>query len=251
MTLASTARTHVGHVRVLNEDRFLDRPEAGLFAVVDGMGGHRGGDQAAQSVVDALRQLGNAREDVSPDKVIAALTHANRLIHQRNMATGEQAGATVVAAHVEGDTMHLAWVGDSRCYHIGRGAVRQLTRDHSVVQELVDAGLLTPSGAERHPQANVVTRALGIGALCEVETRRVPISLDDRILLCSDGLSRSLRPADLTDAPLEVLANMLLDQALARDGSDNISLVLIEAHRGHERDGRQAGGTRNDHNTAR
>jgi serine/threonine protein phosphatase PrpC len=225
----STARTHVGHVRALNEDRFLDRPQAGLFAVIDGMGGHRGGDEAAQSVVDALRQLGTAPEDVSAARVIDALTRANTVIHERNVATGQHAGATVVAAHVDGDTVDLAWVGDSRCYHIGRGTVRQLTRDHSVVQELVDAGLLTAAGAETHPQANVVTRALGVGARCDVETRRIGLATGDRILLCSDGLSRSLRPEDLTDRPIDELADALLGHALARDGADNISLVLIEA----------------------
>ena len=230
LILTSTARTHVGHIRALNEDRFLDRPEKGLFAVVDGMGGHRGGDQAAQTVVDVLRHLGTATGDVSATAMVDALQHANNVIHDRNMATGERAGATVVAVQVDGDVAYLAWAGDSRCYHVGRGTARQLTRDHSVVQELLDAGLLTSDGAERHPRANVVTRALGVGPRCEIETRRLSMVRGDRLLLCSDGLSRSLRLDDLTPAPLEALAGALLDHALARDGSDNISLVLIEAN---------------------
>lgn len=230
LALSSTARTHVGHVRTLNEDRFLDRADAGLFAVVDGMGGHRGGDQAAQTVVDALRQLAS-QADVSGATLTQALDSANHAIHERNLASGERAGATIVAACVDGDAAHLAWAGDSRCYHFSRGTVRQMTRDHSVVQELVDAGLLSASDAERHPQANVVTRALGVGPRCDLETRRIALAPGDRLLLCSDGLSRSLRLEDLTDGPIDMLADALLGQALARDGSDNISLVLIEATR--------------------
>lgn len=223
----SVARSHVGRVRTINEDRVFDCPERGLWAVVDGMGGHRGGDRAAQTVIDMLRRLTSAPDEITPDQVIAALERANAAILAENTRAGEQAGATVIALSLYAGEAHLAWAGDSRGYRIREG-VAQLTRDHSLVQELVDAGLLTPAAAERHPQANVVTRALGVDATCEIERHRVPYAPGDRFLLCSDGLSRSLDAADLDERGLEPLAATLMAHAFNRDGTDNISLVLID-----------------------
>ncbi|SOB87664.1 protein phosphatase/serine/threonine protein phosphatase Stp1 [Sphingomonas guangdongensis] len=223
----SVARSHVGRVRTINEDRVFDCPERGLWAVVDGMGGHRGGDRAAQSVIDALRELAVGGGAVSPDAVIAALLRANAAILGQNAAAGEQAGATVITLCLHQGRAHLAWAGDSRAYRFG-AAVEQLTRDHSLVQELVDAGLLTPAAAERHPQANVVTRALGVDTACEIERHIVACAPGDRFLLCSDGLSRSLDAADLDARALEPLAATLMAGAFDRDGSDNMSLVLID-----------------------
>lgn len=219
----STARSHVGRVRRINEDRVFDWPDGGVWAVIDGMGGHRGGDVAAQTVVEALRGL-----QAGADSVLAALADANARIHARNAAEGEQAGATVVALGLGDGRATIAWAGDSRCYRWRDGALELLTRDHSVVQELVDAGLLTADGAARHPQANVITRALGVDATCDVETRVADYRAGDRFLLCSDGLSRSLVGGDVTNAPIEALADDLLARALANDGSDNISLVLVD-----------------------
>lgn len=229
-TVESTARSHVGLVRRINEDRVFDWPEGGVWAVVDGMGGHRGGDLAAQSVIDALRALGESRAFGSPAAILAALDCANDSIFARNAEHGEQAGATIVALSFYGAAVHIAWAGDSRCYRIRDGAVDLLTRDHSVVQELVDAGLLTPVAAANHPQANVITRALGVDSVCEVESRLVDFVEGDRFLLCSDGLSKSLDERDLIDSGLDALADDLLAKALRRDGADNISLILIEPH---------------------
>lgn len=226
-THRSTARSHVGHVRSINEDRVFDCPEQGVWAVVDGMGGHRGGDVAAQAVVDSLRQLVGATPHPTPDAALAALQGANGAIVARNAATGESAGATVVALVRSGASVHIAWAGDSRCYRLRDRRAELLTHDHSVVQQLVDAGLLTPEAATRHPQANVITRALGVAAICDIEHRTLDWAPNDRFLLCSDGLSRTLSLADLTHGDLDRLANDLLAQALLRDGQDNVSLVLV------------------------
>lgn len=225
--MRSTARSHVGAVRRINEDRVFDWAEGGLWAVIDGMGGHRGGDVAAQSVIDALRALQNVSLP-QPALVLAALAEANRAIFSRNADYGEQAGATVVAMSVYGTAVHIAWAGDSRCYRIRGTSVQLLTRDHSVVQELVDANLLTAEAAARHPQANVVTRALGVERSCEPECRLVEFRAGDRFLLCSDGLSRSLEDADLIGGSIDALSDALVAKAMDRDGADNISLVLVE-----------------------
>ena len=224
----SVARSHVGLVRRINEDRVFDWPEGGVWAVVDGMGGHRGGDLAAQSVVDALRGLESSGQAGAPAAVLASLGSANDAIFARNAGQGEQAGATAVVLSLYGAAVHIAWSGDSRCYRIRDGAVQLLTHDHSVVQELVDAGLLTPEAAAHHPQANVITRALGVDRVCDIDSRLVDFAEGDRFLLCSDGLSRSLRDADFIDGAIDALADELVANALRRDGADNISLILIE-----------------------
>ncbi|MDQ2878727.1 MAG: protein phosphatase 2C domain-containing protein [Pseudomonadota bacterium] len=223
----STARSHLGLVRSINEDRVFDCPERSLWAVVDGMGGHAGGEFAAQSVIDALRPRpagGNGGVTLLRD----ALTSANDTIVFHNERLASNAGATAVALSIQGDRAVIAWVGDSRAYLVRGGEVRQLTRDHSVVQDLIDAGLLSPADAARHPHANVVTRAVGVDRALLVDTVQVDLLGGDRLLLCSDGLSRSLDGGDMPPDSIGALADRLLAGALARDGSDNISLVLIE-----------------------
>lgn len=230
--MKSTSRSHVGLIRRINEDRVFDWSDGGIWAVADGMGGHRGGDLAAQSVIDALRVLQRWDGAVTNAAMVSALEDANERIVARNADQGEQAGATVVAACVQGATLHLAWAGDSRCYRVRDGALELLTRDHSVVQELIDAGLLTPEAAARHPQANVITRVLGIAPRCDIARHTVAIATGDRFLLCSDGLSRSLAPTDRIDQATDAAADRLIEDALRRDGSDNISLVLIDPRTG-------------------
>lgn len=225
--VGSASRSHVGRVRQVNEDRVLDLPDHGLWAVADGMGGHYGGDLAAQSVATALRRLADGGGRLCPASVAQALEAANREIFDR----GGNAGATVVALNAHGSYVNIVWAGDSRCYRIRDGVPWQITRDHSVVQELIDAGLITAAAADRHPQANVITRALGVNAICELESSLLDLEPGDRFLLCSDGLSRTLGAGDIDDAPIEALADRLLGQALARDGTDNISLVLVDFER--------------------
>lgn len=223
----SVSRSHVGRVRTINEDRVFDCAEAGLWAVADGMGGHRGGDQAAQAVVDELRGLSQAISAIAMPHVLAALQRANADIVRRNRDQGLDAGATVVVAMLDGAHVHIAWAGDSRAYRLRDGELAQLTEDHSVVQELVAAGLLTSEMAARHPQANVITRALGVNDQVELDCVTVELRDGDSVLLCSDGLSRSLPsgPWSVADT-LDQTADRMRDHALQSDGSDNISLVL-------------------------
>lgn len=228
-TWRSVSRSHVGSVRTINEDRVFDCPNRQVWAVADGMGGHQGGDVAAQSVVDALRETSGQVGSIGLDGILSALASANAAIRARNDRLHLDSGATVVAAVMDDASLRIAWAGDSRAYLIRAGRMSQLTHDHSVVQELIDAGLLTVEAAERHPQANVVTRALGVPDLSRLDTISVDPALGDRILLCSDGLSRSLRADDLAGAhTLDSAADRLLANSLQRDGSDNASLIILE-----------------------
>ncbi|MEG3181280.1 PP2C family protein-serine/threonine phosphatase [Sphingomonas sp. LT1P40] len=227
MRAYSVARSHVGLVRKINEDRVFDWPDGEVWAVVDGMGGHRGGDLAAQSAVDRLRKLTVSIEPITPAAVTTALDQANIEIADRNASLGEEAGATAVVLSRHGATATIAWVGDSRCYRIRNGDIELLTRDHSVVQELIDAGLLTSESASHHPHSNVITRALGVERHCTIDVREVELIDGDIFLLCSDGLSRSLRDTDLIEDDLEASADRLLKNALYRDGGDNISLIVV------------------------
>jgi serine/threonine protein phosphatase PrpC len=225
----STARSHLGLVRPINEDRAFNHAAAGLWAVADGMGGHGGGDIAAQIVVDTLRDLVLREPRPTLHDVRVAVDAANRAIVQRNCATGMQIGATIVLALCEGTQVHLVWAGDSRAYRLVDGTAHLQTRDHSVVQELVDAGLLSADAALRHPLANVVTRALGVAETVTIETRTIALAAGERLLLCSDGLSRSLdEQAVPAAADIERLADTLIAQALVRDGADNASLVIVD-----------------------
>jgi len=225
----STARTHVGRVRKVNEDRILDRPDRALWAVADGMGGHRGGDIAAELVVAALRDLADDPAPITDDAIRAALMRANDAILGRSAAAGGVIGSTIVALHIAHGEAHLFWAGDSRAYRATRGAWEQMTRDHSLVQELLDQGVIDARDAAHHPRAHVITRALGVDATVEVESLSFPIAEDETILLCSDGLSRSLDPAALRDSGNRE-ADALLADALRKDGSDNISFLVIRSN---------------------
>ena len=226
----TAARTHVGRVRTINEDRVFDGGAHGLWAIADGMGGHVAGDIAAEAVVDALRTLADGSASLDGDAIEAALAAAGRRVHGEAAGSTRISGSTVVALHLRGDHGELFWAGDSRAYRARDGRLEQLSRDHSIVQELVDAGVLTPAQADRHPQSHVITRALGTSPDVAIDRRRIAIEPGDLYLLCSDGLTRGSADTALLaylDRPLAGIADALMADALAAGGADNISLVLI------------------------
>ncbi|WP_379923225.1 PP2C family protein-serine/threonine phosphatase [Erythrobacter sp. R86502] len=222
-TSQSVSRSDVGRVRTANEDRVLDRTDLRLWAVADGMGGHRSGDVAADFVVAELTRWGE-RQNTAGLNAAVLQTHEKLL-----ELIGGQGGATLVAMVAGHDEVQICWAGDSRAYLIREGTLRQLTKDHSIVQQLLDAGLIDEATSHTHPQANVVTSALGSSRYPLIEEIAVSILPGDRVLLCSDGLSRSLRAQDiLNQKPLPELADQMLMQALERDGRDNVSFVLVQ-----------------------
>ena len=226
----SIARTHVGRVRTINEDRVFASTEHGLWAVADGMGGHFAGDVAAEAIIETLRALVGSPSTPDDDMIETSLIAAGRHIHAGNAGSSRVSGSTIVALHADGDSATLFWAGDSRAYRARDGRLERLSRDHSLVQELVDSGALTPEQADRHPQAHVITRALGAAAEVAIDRRDVTVRPGDLFLLCSDGLTRGHADPALLEycgRPLATIADELMADALAAGGADNISLVLI------------------------
>lgn len=229
--------THMGCLRPDNEDAILTDPSGALWAVADGMGGYGHGALAADLVIDALSHLPHGTD--APRALVAALEAANRTIRQRAADGLGQMGATVVAALVGGGRAVVAWVGDSRAYLMSGGRLAPLTRDHSVVQELVDRGQLSAAAAEVHPQAHVVTRAIGAADTVAVAVAETPFGPGDQVMLCSDGLIRCLADAEIAallgqaDDP-DAACRQLIEAALRKGAPDNVSVVVVRA--------REAGG---------
>lgn len=229
----SVGRTHVGCVRSLNEDAVLNRADIGLWAVADGMGGHESGEVASAAVVDALSGVSNFTTAYAfRDAAAQAMIEANAKLVELSAGRGTM-GSTVVALLVHEGHYACLWAGDSRAYLYRGGALKRLTRDHSVVQEMVDAGAITEDRARAHPRANVITRAVGARERLDVDSVFGPLQSGDRFLLCSDGLTGVVSDREIAEqmirAPLEAAAERLIDQALARGAPDNVSLVLVAA----------------------
>ena len=226
----SAGRSHVGRVRTVNEDRMLELPDRGMWAVADGMGGHSSGDVAATIVIEELSAAALSGANIEDDEVIAALHNANRNITARCGRAEATSGTTVVVARIRGSVATIWWVGDSRAYRIRGGRPLCLTRDHSLVQELVDAGALSEGQAERHPQRNVITRAVGVGDDLQIDVVEAALEPGDLLLLCSDGISRSMAFDDFLSPYTRVdeLADTILRNALDRDGTDNATVVVIQ-----------------------
>ena len=223
--------THAGRVREANEDAILIDPTGALWAVADGMGGYGNGALAADITIAALSGL---PPDTPPAGLVSALEAANAEVRRRAAAGLGQMGATVVAALVAGAAASIAWVGDSRAYRLTGGRLARLTRDHSLVQELVDRGALDPAAAETDPRAHIVTRAIGAEDRLEVALTATPLTPGDRLLLCSDGLGKCLADAEIAalvaaETAPEAACAALLAAALERGAPDNVSVIVVRA----------------------
>jgi protein phosphatase len=227
--------TDIGRVRQGNEDCYL--AESPLFAVADGMGGHRGGEVASHLALDTVEAMHLRGEGTLADQV----REANRVVFQRSGEDREVAGmgTTLTAALVDGDGLHLAHVGDSRAYLLRAGSLRQLTDDHTLVNRMVKAGEITRAEAEVHPHRNVVTRALGTEPEIPVDEQSVALLEGDRILLCSDGLTGMVTEEQIqailetTDEPQQA-ADRLIRAANRAGGIDNITAVVLDVHEGEQ-----------------
>ena len=236
MTFRSVGRTDIGRVRKLNEDAFLDRADAGLWAVADGMGGHRKGDVAAARIVYALERIdpdGDAGAYLA--RVRHALTQVNRELydHGAGVSDAQTMGATVATMFVSNGTYTCVWAGDSRVYRIRDGEAQLLTKDHSFVQDLVDAGDLTEDEAEGHPMSNVITRAVGADRDIELDECQGDIEPGDIFFLTTDGLIRVCAAEDIAEAvhdrDMDGAADALVNMCLARGAPDNLSFVIVKA----------------------
>ena len=235
MHFESVARSHIGCRRKTNEDAMLMRPDLGLWAVADGMGGHAAGDVASALVVERLGAIQAAGSHAACAKEIRdAMENANRELW--SMSAGDAVrsiGSTVVALTADGNGFSCLWAGDSRAYLARAGVIRQLTRDHSLVQRLVDAGELDPLAAAEHPNANIITRAVGASLELEIDHVEGEVHAGDAFLLASDGFTRLIGEpemlAALASADLEATADRLVETCLARQAPDNLTFIILRA----------------------
>jgi serine/threonine protein phosphatase Stp1 len=235
MRFEAVSRTHVGLVRKINEDSVFADSERGLFAVADGMGGHEAGEIASTMVTDALRCLPEPRDlDALVESAIEALREVNRELIALAQSSGrdQTIGTTVVGLAIADGSFRCFWMGDSRGYRLRDGNLARLTHDHSLVQELVDAGMLKPEEAEGHANANVVTRAVGAASSFEADIVSGDVQAGDQFLLASDGLTRLVPDhelaAELQRASPDEAADNFIDTVLARGAPDNVSLVIVK-----------------------
>jgi|SRR4051794_17776059 serine/threonine-protein phosphatase Stp1 len=235
MHFECASRTHVGLVRKINEDSLFADPKRGLWAVADGMGGHDAGEVASAMVTDALRCLPPAKDlDALAASAVEALREVNReLIGLARSGGKEQTiGTTVVGLAIADGSFRCFWMGDSRAYRLRDGELARLSHDHSLVQNLVDAGMLRPEEADAHENANLITRAVGVAERVEVDVVQGDARPGDLFLLASDGLTRLVADDELAaelsrGSPAE-LAERLIETVLARGAPDNVSLIVTK-----------------------
>ncbi|WP_369959663.1 PP2C family protein-serine/threonine phosphatase [Pseudomonas benzenivorans] len=228
--LVYAAATDVGLVRGHNEDALLCCPELGLWAVADGMGGHRRGEVASALALQALAAACTAGEDLS-----AAVHAANAAVLAAAEADAEcrGMGTTLVAVRFSDSDFQIAWVGDSRAYRVDATAIERLSHDHSWVQAMIDAGQMSEAEARCHPQRGVIFQCLGReDQSLEIGLARGRLRAHELLLLCSDGLSGELDDGQIqqqcaTAATLDELVATLIAQANGQGGHDNISCIVL------------------------
>lgn len=227
-------RTHVGLKRKLNEDSVVSLAERGLWAVADGMGGHEAGEVASAKVVEALGRVpANGSLDGFVEQAVKALKSVNEeLIELGNSGIEHKTiGSTVVALAIGEGQFRCFWAGDSRGYRIRDGQITQITRDHSLVNDLIAAGMLNEADAESHPNANVITRAVGAAETLRVDVVEGEARSGDTFLIASDGLTRVVTPVELLSKlhskPLPEAADQLIEMVLDRGAPDNVTMVAV------------------------
>jgi PPM family protein phosphatase len=237
LTVRWAAKTDVGKARDRNEDSYYGGEH--VFAVADGLGGHNAGDVASRIAIEPMKALDGRITGEKPERIAEMLAEsvsdANRAVFKRAQqdAKVRGMGTTLTAVAVVDGSVHLAHVGDSRCYLIRDGAMTQLSSDHTLVARMVQEGKLTPEQAEVHPQRSILTRALGAESEVEVDSLQIELIPGDRLLLCSDGLSSVIGDdairtvlSDATD--LDAGCKRLIAEANAHGGPDNITVIVVE-----------------------
>lgn len=225
-------KTHVGLVRDHNEDAFFVDTQGASALVADGMGGHESGEVASAIAIDVVKSA--LRDQTSlPDAIRKA--HAAILKHPKGGGFRGM-GTTAVGIIAKGTLADIAWVGDSRAYLFDGDRLQAISKDHTPLQELVDAGRLTPEQARVHPRRNEITQALGLGGIDDIEPGQARVYLGPKsiVLLCSDGLTEHLTDLQIEQIlqrhghSLEKAADLLIDAALDDGGTDNITVVLAK-----------------------
>ncbi|MBL7215472.1 MAG: Stp1/IreP family PP2C-type Ser/Thr phosphatase [Phycisphaerae bacterium] len=235
----------IGQVRQINEDAYLVEPETGLFIVSDGMGGHAGGEVASAFVVSDLSvsiDMGfHKLRSKSPRAVQKLIQRAIRQHNKQVLAEAENEsgyknmGATLILALIYDGRATIANLGDSRLYRFRNGKLTQLSRDHSVVGELIAQGKLAPEQAENHPAEGVITQYMGMETHADPHVKSFRLKKNDLLLLCTDGLTDMLTDSQIRDIlrrqpDVNTATQTLVEQANNAGGADNITVVLIDCH---------------------
>lgn len=226
------ASTHVGRVRERNEDSYLTRPDAGIWAVADGMGGLDAGDLASATVVKALDSIEAPR---SAAELLAwcerRMVAANSSLYELGRQRGSLIGTTIAVLLAHERHFACVWSGDSRIYLVRDGAIALQSRDHTEVQELVAEGKLSPVEARSWPRRNVVTRAIGVTTDPELEIKDGVLQAGDTFVLCSDGLTAHVDDGEIRDhvsnGGAQRACDALVELTLARGAADNVTVVVV------------------------
>lgn len=234
--------TDRGRVREYNEDSggfFLNTADQMLAIIADGMGGHKAGDIASQMAISVLQEKWKKSEEINTPAqselwLMESLSEVNQTIYQQALENEAYSGmgTTIVAALITNDFVTIAHIGDSRCYIHNDNGFKQVTEDHSLVNELVRAGQITYEDAQHHPRKNIVLKALGTKEQVETDIKTLVIEAGDKLLLCSDGLTDKIENDELVafiqrDESINDISQKLIDLANERGGEDNISLIFL------------------------
>lgn len=234
-----SSATSVGKIRAVNEDSFfvskIGNSDALLAVVADGMGGHNAGEIASEKTVKTLKELIKNPSAPAKNLLLDAIACANNDIYKMSIKTPQLhgMGTTVTACVISGNKVTAAQVGDSRLYLIRNNEITQITKDHSLVEMLIETGKITKEDAQNHPQKNVITRAIGTDSSVETDIYEFQLMTDDVILLCSDGLVNMVEDEKIlsiiTDSQdFKSLADILVKEAENAGGHDNITVILIK-----------------------
>ena len=232
--IESWAKTHEGRVRDHNEDSYCAKEGDGLWAVADGMGGHEGGEWASAKIVEKLDAVEIPPTlDAASERIAEAIRAANRSILIEARKRQRQMGSTVVTLLVQGEAWCVQWVGDSRAYLLRDGVLKQLSRDHSQVQEMVDRGIMRPEEAIGHPMGHILSRAVGVRDEVQVDSATGEVVPGDVFLLCSDGLHGYVDESEiarmLARGSPERASEELVEMTLANGAPDNVTVIAVWA----------------------
>lgn len=248
MTVTAQGLTDIGRKREHNEDSLLVDRDIGLYIVADGMGGHQGGGTASRIAVETIREAVSEAVGQDPSSTDNGVSLRGNPLSQVLLSAVERAcatifkaaqsdpalqgmGTTVTALLLRGSSAFIAHVGDSRCYLLRRGAIEQLSNDHSLVNEQLKAGAITPEEARTSRFRNIITRSVGFEEQVKVDLGGLEVQEGDRLVVCCDGLSNLVQDEEIRDVvaanPVEEAPRLLVDLANERGGDDNISVVVV------------------------